>query len=306
MPKVSVIVPNYNHSIYLLQRLDSIFNQTFQDFEVILLDDCSTDDSREILEQYRKHPRVSHIIYNDKNRGTSYKQWYKGIEYAKGELIWIAESDDWCDDRFLETLVAYFKDNQVVIAFSQTHYVYSDEDLQNKPLITGKYEKYKGIEFIRKEMLANNAICNAGMAIFSKQRYEEVKEDGFKKLKLCGDWLLWIQIMLGYKVVFIPEELNYLRRHPTNATNKFRALGLDFLEGLDVLGVGKKYSNNKFNRENVYFWWLDRYIRFKEQFAKGVIWKVYYKMIQKEPKLFLFILYKAFKSNIKTLIYKKN
>ena len=52
MPQVSVIVPNYNHAPYLRQRLDSIFNQNFQDFEVIILDDCSTDNSKEIIEEY--------------------------------------------------------------------------------------------------------------------------------------------------------------------------------------------------------------------------------------------------------------
>jgi glycosyltransferase involved in cell wall biosynthesis len=57
--KVSVIVPNYNHAKYLPRRLDSIFNQTFQDFEVILLDDCSTDNSLSIPGEYVKHPKVS-------------------------------------------------------------------------------------------------------------------------------------------------------------------------------------------------------------------------------------------------------
>ena len=58
MPKVSVIVPNYNHARFLRQRIDSILAQSFQDFELILLDDCSTDESRTILEQYARDPRV--------------------------------------------------------------------------------------------------------------------------------------------------------------------------------------------------------------------------------------------------------
>lgn len=57
MPTVSVIVPNYCHAPYLEQRIESILQQTFQDFELILLDDCSTDGSREILERYRNHPK---------------------------------------------------------------------------------------------------------------------------------------------------------------------------------------------------------------------------------------------------------
>ena len=53
-----VIIPNYNHALYLQERLDSVFNQTYQDFEVIILDDCSTDNSREIIEKYANNPKV--------------------------------------------------------------------------------------------------------------------------------------------------------------------------------------------------------------------------------------------------------
>ena len=65
-PQVSIIIPNYNHAKYLPQRLESVYNQTYQDFEVILLDDCSNDDSVTILNTYAKHPKTSHIVFNDK------------------------------------------------------------------------------------------------------------------------------------------------------------------------------------------------------------------------------------------------
>lgn len=78
MPTVSVIVPNYCHAPYLEQRIESILQQTFQDFELILLDDCSTDGSREILERYRNHPKVSGIFYNERNSGSPFKQWKRG------------------------------------------------------------------------------------------------------------------------------------------------------------------------------------------------------------------------------------
>ena len=77
MPNVSVIIPNYNHALYLQVRLDSVFNQTYQDFEVIILDDCSTDNSREIIEKYANNPKTSHIIFNDVNSGSTIKQWEK-------------------------------------------------------------------------------------------------------------------------------------------------------------------------------------------------------------------------------------
>ena len=105
MPLVSVIVPNYNHAPYLRQRLDSIFNQTYKNFEVIILDDCSTDNSKEIIEEYRNRPQFSHVVYNEINSGSPFKQWAKGFELAQGEYIWIAESDDWAELNFLEELI---------------------------------------------------------------------------------------------------------------------------------------------------------------------------------------------------------
>lgn len=86
-PSVSVIIPNYNHALYLKQRIDSVLNQAFQAFELIILDDCSTDNSREIIEQYRDNPKVSQIIYNQENSGSVFKQWIKGIELCQGDYI---------------------------------------------------------------------------------------------------------------------------------------------------------------------------------------------------------------------------
>ena len=83
--KVSVIVPNYNYAAYLEERIESVLNQSYQDFELIILDDCSTDNSRILIEQYRSDPHVSHIVYNEVNTGSPFKQWAKGIELAKGE-----------------------------------------------------------------------------------------------------------------------------------------------------------------------------------------------------------------------------
>lgn len=65
-PLVSVIVPNYNHSAYLMSRIDSILAQDFDNFELILLDDCSTDNSRDILLKYQSDNRVTHIVLMNK------------------------------------------------------------------------------------------------------------------------------------------------------------------------------------------------------------------------------------------------
>ncbi|MFM7595916.1 MAG: glycosyltransferase family 2 protein [Flavobacteriales bacterium] len=91
---VSVIIPNYNHAPFLKERIDSVLNQSYSHVEVILLDDCSSDNSREIIEEYRRNEKVKHIVYNQKNSGNTFIQWQKGVELALGEWVWIAESDD--------------------------------------------------------------------------------------------------------------------------------------------------------------------------------------------------------------------
>src|SRR5665213_3269095 len=116
VPRVSVIIPNYNHAPFLTRRIETVLQQTFRDFEVILLDDCSTDESRSILSSYANNPRVR-IEFNAANSGSTFKQWNKGVGLARGEYVWVAESDDYADTRFLERLVGVL-DSEPKAAFA--------------------------------------------------------------------------------------------------------------------------------------------------------------------------------------------
>ena len=303
MVQVSIVVPNYNHSQYLPKRFDSIFNQTFQNFEIIILDDCSTDSSRDIIEQYRNHPKVSHIEYNQQNGGTSYKQWYKGIEYAKGDIVWIAESDDLSHPKFLESLVPYFVDNQVAIAFANSLFFEKEDDIvqSNTPLT---HEVFDGNNYIKDCMLASNRLFNASMLIFKKSVYQQYKDAGYREMKLCGDWLLWVQIMHNHQIVKVNGNLNYFRKHGSNLTNRHRKQGLDFLEGLIVLKKGKGFCNSKLSRNKVYSNWRDNFKIYSPVFDKGIRTKVYYNFLINEPLLFFFVMYKAFKSQTKKVFLR--
>ena len=104
MPKVTVILPNYNHGRYLTRRIESILNQTYRDFVLLIMDDASTDNSREIIERYTGDSRVK-TIYNSKNSGSPYLQWKLGLSHAQTDYVWIAESDDSAELTLLETLV---------------------------------------------------------------------------------------------------------------------------------------------------------------------------------------------------------
>ena len=167
MAKVSIIVPNFNHVDFLSQRLESIFTQTYKNFEVILLDDCSTDNSLEILEQYRSHPKVSHYVINDKNSGSPFRQWYKGIKLAKGEYIWIAESDDYAEPNFLEELAKILDiDKSVALAFCKSNWVDNKNRISTDLTIRRQGAKEGGKSEIRNHLVFGNSIQNVSAVLF--------------------------------------------------------------------------------------------------------------------------------------------
>jgi len=222
MPEVSVIVPNYNYANYLKERLASILCQTFQDFELIILDDKSTDGSKEIIEEYRNHPRVSHIIYNDVNSGSPFIQWNKGVELALGKWIWIAEADDFASNTLLEKLLnnAEQYDN-IVLSYCQSNRMNSVGE------ITGDWSDWTaeldnqlfkdgfalaGLEYVNKFLSKRNTIPNASAVIFRRDVFFKVGKVDVE-IKYCSDWLFWLKILTIGEVAFCSEKLNYFRFH---------------------------------------------------------------------------------------------
>src|SRR5664280_853615 len=105
------------HARFLRRRIESVLCQTYQDFELILLDDCSSDESRSLLSEYAGDPRVR-IKFNEVNSGSPFRQWNKGVGLARGEYVWIAESDDYADERMLERLLTVLEaEPEVVFAY---------------------------------------------------------------------------------------------------------------------------------------------------------------------------------------------
>lgn len=224
LPLISVIVPNYNHENYLKKRLDSIFNQTYQNFEVILLDDCSTDNSRQILSEYAKKTKVSHCIFNEINSGNTFAQWQKGISLAQGDYIWIAESDDFCENNFLHKVSEpLLKDSQVVLSYCQSNRV------NEYGVIIGNWKEHTnsldakqfesdfildGNLFIEKYLIYLNAIPNASAVLFKKKNLN-ISDDLISNihLKSCGDWVLYLQQITNYKIAFIADSFNNFRFH---------------------------------------------------------------------------------------------
>ncbi len=217
---VSVILPNYNHSKYLNERIQSILNQTYTNYEIIILDDCSTDDSRKIIDNYKSLPCVSNIIFNEINSGSPFKQWEKGFSYAKGELIWIAESDDCCEPNFLQenidTLAKY--GNECVISFCRSVKIDTDGNrLSEEGFDNNTY--FNGRKFVKRYLSRYNYIPNASSAVFRKDVLRYV-DPSYMEFRGCGDWVFWIEVCKNGKVTYINKPLNYFRQHVKSTTSQ--------------------------------------------------------------------------------------
>lgn len=223
MPTISVIVPNYNHARFLRARIQSILDQTYRDFELILLDDGSRDGSVDIIESYRSQARVSHVVLNARNSGCTFRQWQRGLQLARGRYALLAESDDLAEPQLLERLVAPLEaDPAVVLAYSQSHRMNADG------VVTGSWLSHTndldpqrwtrdyvndGLAEIRSFLVYKNTIPNASAVLFRKDAYRRCGGVAVDVPK-CADWLLWLNLLLLGKVAFVATPLNYFRYHP--------------------------------------------------------------------------------------------
>ena len=220
-PLVSVLVPNYNHARFLPRRLDSILGQTFKDFELLALDDCSRDNSREMLNEYAQRVPMR-LHFNDENSGTPFIQWRRGAEMAAGEYLWIAESDDFADPRLLEVLVEQVRKHPGAgIAYCQSLQVNEqDETIGDMRHWTDGLdtERWKhdfvnrGPDEVARYLIRRNVIPNASAALVRKDLLLAALQ-GAERLRLAGDWWTWARVLLESDVVFVAEPLNRFRMH---------------------------------------------------------------------------------------------
>ncbi len=244
---VSVILPNYNHARYLDERLQSVLNQTYKNFEVIILDDCSTDNSLEVISTYKDNPHITNIVKNEHNTGMPFKQWMKGLEMAKGEIVWIAESDDTCEPIFLETLVrAMEQDSNCVVAFCKMTAFTDDGKKWTKTPMELQEKLYDTKEFLTYFMSWGNAIVNASGTIFKKNAALSISPI-FTKYKGVGDWMFWTELAECGLVAYVDKALSYFRQHGNNLTNKNMLSGINAHDRKAILDYifEKGYINKK-------------------------------------------------------------
>lgn len=171
----SIIIPVYNVEKYLRQCLDSVFRQSFSDYEVICIEDCSTDSSLAILKDYAAEHQMQ-ILVNDKNRGLSYAR-NRGLEAAEGEYILFLDSDDYISEKLLEILAEELqKEDYDFLTFDSK--IFYDRDVKHKLAyeLTRKNqypEVYEGQELYIRQLRQGDYEPTVWQYCYSRQFLEE-------------------------------------------------------------------------------------------------------------------------------------
>ena len=232
--KISVVVPNYNYSNYLYQRVYSILNQNYKIHELIILDDASKDNSLFYIKQIEQ--KISgvvnvKVVVNDINSGNAFSQWQKGINLATGDYVWVAEADDYAKKNFLNEIVSPLKkNNNIVISYADTGFIDSNGYITKNSLVdqidilktnhwNASYVN-KGIAEINCYSYLNCTIPNVSGTIIKKGNYDEIFESA-KKFHQSGDWFTYLNILNLGDISFINKTLNYYRVHGNNISQTF-------------------------------------------------------------------------------------
>jgi glycosyltransferase involved in cell wall biosynthesis len=241
-PLVSVIIPSYNHEKHLPERLRTVADQTLRDIEIILLDDASSDGSLGILWEFAAKDKRARLMRNERNSGSTFKQWQRGIREARGKYIWIAESDDMAEPSLLATLVTRLEsDSTVAIACCQLRMMDAEGKVGGTPdewLEELHPTRWKtdftndGLEEIRAFLCKKNTVLNASGVVF--RRFEGVDKLVPDSMRLCGDWLFWIRLCARGKIAYVAAPLNYWRLNTSNARSRLGG-DLEWNEGQQIL-----------------------------------------------------------------------
>lgn len=282
MPVVSIILPSYNHLEFLQKRFDSILNQSYKDWEAIIIDDKSTDDSVNFIKNFIKsNPdfKIKHFVVNETNSGSGYFSWQTGIELAETKYIWIAETDDYSEPNFLEEMVEILDQNDTIpLVFCGSYYVEANKiiyDTTNRTsdlgVKAGECKVIKGETFLQ-QMPFDTYITNGSSVVFRKPK-EEINGEVFNN-RQSSDLFLWSFLVQNQEFIFLNKKLNFFRRHENSTTTKVNLLSRKIIyeEKLKYLNFfGQNYKFQTLVDHYVkYYVWSNKKEIFNYKFLKQI------------------------------------
>lgn len=242
--KVSVIIPNYNYEKYIVERIDSILFQTYPIYELIILDDCSTDNSVNVIKDKISKEKNKNIklVENSFNSHSVFSQWQKGFNLATGDFVWIAEADDSCNCHFLENVMKGFIDKNVVLSYAESMRINEDNKIilnSCRDFMLAASENHwdknyinDGDNEVKNYLSICNTIPNVSAVVWKKQDINDLLCKA-KKFTMSGDWYIYENILKNSKIAYCAKSLNYFRKH-SDSTSSMTKKETELKELLEV------------------------------------------------------------------------
>jgi glycosyltransferase involved in cell wall biosynthesis len=223
LPKVSALVPSYNHGPYIRERIESILSQTYINIELIVIDDGSDDDSHKIISELQTLHGFRYLL-NERNSGTPFAAWERICTLATGDYIWVCESDDVAEPSFVETAVAslvaepdavmFYSSSLIINEASETigHTDSYFHDIWKETRWDNDFSA-DGFDELLQFQLRGQIVPNMSSALFTANAFRIAFTPFLKRLRLTGDWLFVGDVLKQGKVVFKHKALSRFRKH---------------------------------------------------------------------------------------------
>ena len=242
---ISVIIPVYNVEEYLRECVDSVLNQTYQNFEVILVDDGSTDSSGQICDEYvEKDERIT--VIHQKNGGLSVAR-NTGLSDANGNYVYFLDSDDYIAENTFESLLTIAKkDNSDIVFFDAVSFAdKNDFTVKQNYIRKNKYKTDCGINIFC-QMTENKEFHSAVYLMMFKKQFIENNKLIFVPGILHEDMVFTYQALCLAQIVSQLSEALYYRRYRKNSIMTSSKTKKHFTSCIDVSEINTKFTHKSF------------------------------------------------------------
>lgn len=221
MTKVSVIIPTYNCVEFISVAIESVLKQTFQDFEIIVIDDGSKDKTRETIKQYvDQQPDKIRYIYQE-NQGLAMAR-NRGIKESRGELIALLDADDkWCPQRLEEGVKVIGSDHSIGFVHANISRITESGETIGTPTRNARFLSGSIFEYL----FLRNAHIACPTVLFRKECCNKVGlfDENLTRLG-CEDRELWLRIAREYRIEYLDKVLAYYRVRPSSMSKNLNKM----------------------------------------------------------------------------------
>lgn len=222
MPEISVIIPTYNYANYIKETIESVIAQTFKGFEIIVVDDGSTDETKAVLETYIKKNIVKYIY--QANQGLAAAR-NAGIKNSQGRLITFLDSDDLFTKDKLQVLREVLINNPSIGMAYGNHLIWTGTKLYKKP----KFSSGQAPSGWILPQLFKTPLMSADSVLIRRECFKQVGLFD-ERLTSGEDWEMWLRLAKVYKIKYVDKIVAFVRVHPKSMSTNFIRMGENKLQ----------------------------------------------------------------------------